>query len=56
MEENNLFPPLFLTYPIHKDSVEVVLINRNKQSEWEKIQSYLDKHTYINNKTAREIT
>ena len=56
MEDNNLYAPLFFTYPLYSDSVEVVLINRNQQSEWEKIKSYLNENTYINNEKAREIT
>lgn len=56
MEDKNLYPPLFFTYPHHSDSFEVVLLNRNQQSEWDKIQKYLNQHTYINNEKAREIT
>jgi len=56
MDEYNLFPPIFLTYPYREDSVEVVLLNEERPGEWEKVHTYLRENTYINNKKAREIT
>lgn len=56
MKSQNLYPPIFITYPAYEDSVNVVLFNENQPSEWEKIREYLEKNKYINNKTARIIT
>jgi len=56
MTEHNLYPPIFLTYPIYKDSVKVVLLNEIRATEWEKISKYLLEHKYINNEVARKIT
>lgn len=56
MSARNLYPPIFLTYPIYQDSVRVVLLNEYRPSEWEKISAYLKKHKYITNEEAREIT
>ena len=56
MNNQNLYPPIFFTYPLYEDSVKVILSNENQPSEWEKIRNHLEKNKYINNKTAREIT
>lgn len=56
MNKQNLFPPIYFTYPYLKDSVEVILFNEERPSEWEKVHRYLKKNKYIDNKTAREIT
>lgn len=56
MNKSNLFPPIFVTYPKLRDSVEVRLSNEERPSEWEKVRSYLKAHTYIDNEKAREIT
>jgi hypothetical protein len=56
MEKYNLYPPIYLTYPILEDSVKVVLFNEEIQSEWEKVKIYLKKNKYITNKIARVIT
>ncbi len=56
MHEKNLFPPLFITYPVLEDSVEVVLLNEERPTEWEKVSQYLEKNKFIDNKKAREIT
>lgn len=56
MNDKNLFPPIFLTYPILKDSVEVILLNEERPSEWEKVNQFLEKNKFIDNKKAREIT
>ncbi len=56
MDENNLFPPIFFTYPIFFDSVMVVLLNEIRTDEWEIVKEYLEDNNYINNKKAREIT
>lgn len=56
MKRQNLFPPIFITYPHIEDSVEVLLLNEERPSEWEKIYKYLQDNKYINNQEAREIT
>ncbi len=56
MNSQNLYPPIFITYPIYEDSVQVILFNENQPSEWEKIRKYLEQYKYIDNKTARIIT
>jgi len=56
MKSQNLYPPIFITYPTYEDSVNVLLFNENQPSEWEKIREYLEKNKYIDNKTARIIT
>jgi len=56
MHKQNLFPPIFFTYPNLEDSVDVILFNEEKPSEWEKVYKYLKNNKYINNKKAREIT
>jgi ATP-dependent DNA helicase RecG len=56
MNKQNLFPPIFFTYPILEDSVEVILFNEERPSEWEKVHEYLESNKYIDNKKAREIT
>lgn len=56
MDKKNLFPPIFITYPIVKDSVRAILLNEERPSEWEKINQYLEINKYIGNKKAREIT
>jgi len=56
MREQNLFPPIFFTYPNLEDSVNVILLNEEMPSEWEKVYDYLKDNKYINNQKAREIT
>lgn len=56
MHKQNLFPPIFFTYPNLEDSVDVVLFNEERPSEWEKVFEYLKDNKYINNQKAREIT
>jgi ATP-dependent DNA helicase RecG len=56
MNKQNLFPPLFFTYPNFEDSVEVVLLNEERPSEWEKVYEYLKENKFIDNQKAREIT
>ena len=56
MSSRNLYPPIFLTYPIYQDSVRVVLLNEYRPSEWEKISSHLKENKYITNEEARKIT
>jgi len=56
MENKNLYPPIFLTYPLYDDSVKVVLFNEEQPTEWEKIKKYLEENKYINNKIARDIS
>lgn len=56
MYARNLYPPIFLTYPLFQDSVKVVLLNEKKASEWEKISSFLRENKYITNEEARKVT
>lgn len=56
MAANNLFPPIYFTYPIHQDSVEIMLLNEFRSSEWDKVKEYLHQNKYIDNKTARDMT
>ncbi|MBI4235394.1 putative DNA binding domain-containing protein, partial [Candidatus Peregrinibacteria bacterium] len=56
MNKQNLFPPIFFTYPNLEDSIEVILINEERPNEWEIVYTYLKKNKYINNSKAREIT
>ncbi len=56
MSAQNLYPPIFLTYPLYQDSVKVALLNEHRPSEWEKISAYLSEKKYITNEQAREIT
>lgn len=56
MHANNLYPPIYLTYPYLSDSVRVVLLNETAPSEWDKVQDYLQKHKYIKNSEARNLT
>lgn len=56
MMAQNLYPPIFFTYPLYQDSVKVVLLNEHRPSEWEKISEYLVENKYIANQKAREIT
>ena len=56
MKAQNLYPPIFWTYPNLQDSVRVILFNEKAASEWEKVEFYLQNNKYINNEKAREIT
>lgn len=56
MAAQNLYPPIFLTYPLYQDFVKVVLLNEYRPSEWEKISSYLKENKYIANEESREVT
>lgn len=56
MEKQNLYPPIFFTYPLYEDSVKVVLFNEDQLTEWEKVRKYLERNKYIDNKIARDIS
>lgn len=56
MHAENLYPPIFVTYPHLQDAVRVVLFNEKVASEWEKVNFYLSTNRYITNDKAREIT
>ncbi len=56
MKSQNLYPPIFWTYPNLEDAVRVVLLNEKVATEWEKVSFYLEKNKYITNEKAREIT
>ncbi len=56
MNKENLFPPIFITYPTFEDSINLILLNEERPDEWEKVMEYLEKNKYINNRKAREIT
>lgn len=55
MHKDNLYPPIFITYPILQDSLKVVLFNEKATGEWDKISAYLEKNKYLANKEARVI-
>jgi ATP-dependent DNA helicase RecG len=55
MIEANLYPPIFLTYPVLQDSLRVVFFNEKAPSEWDKISHYLNQNKYIKNKEARKV-
>lgn len=56
MEQNNLYPPIFLTYPLLQDSLKVVLLNSIKATEWDKVSYYLlNEDKYIANEKVREV-
>jgi len=56
MKAQNLYPPIFWTYPDLQDAVRVILLNEKIATEWEKISFYLGKNKYITNEEARKIT
>lgn len=56
MKSQNLYPPIFWTYPKLQDAVRVVLLNEKVATEWEKVNFYLEKNKYITNEEARKIT
>jgi len=56
MKAQNLYPPIFWTYPHLQNAVRVILLNEKVASEWEKVSSYLEKKKYITNKEARKLT
>lgn len=56
MKAQNLYPPIFWTYPNLQDAVRVILLNEKIATEWEKVSSYLEKNKYITNEEARKIT
>ncbi|OQB44030.1 MAG: Divergent AAA domain protein [Parcubacteria group bacterium ADurb.Bin159] len=56
MKTQNLYPPIFWTYPNLQDAVRVILLNEKIVSEWEKISFYLEENKYITNEEARKIT
>ena len=56
MRSENLYPPIFWTYPHLADAVRVVLLNEKETSEWEKVSHYLKTNKYITNRDARRVT
>lgn len=56
MKAQNLYPPIFWTYPNLQDAVRVILLNEKIATEWEKVSFYLEKNKYITNEEARKIT
>jgi len=56
MKAQNLYPPIFWTYPNLQDAVRVILLNEKMATEWEKINFYLEKNKYITNEEARKQT
>lgn len=56
MQTQNLYPPLFITYPYIQDSVRLVLYNEKINIEWQKISDYLKDNYFITNKQARKQT
>lgn len=56
MKSQNLYPPIFWTYPNLQDATRVILLNEKIATEWEKINFYLEKNKYITNEKSRKIT
>lgn len=57
MRAQNLFPPIYITYPSLNDTVRVVLFNEHMPSEWDRVIEYFESwKTYITNQIARNIT
>ncbi len=56
MKTQNLYPPIFWTYPNLQDAVRVVLLNEKVVTEWEKVSFYLEQNKYITNEEARKKT
>ncbi len=56
MHAQNLYPPIYVTYPIFEDSVKTVLFNEIVATEWDKVQQYLTDNKFITNQTARKLT
>lgn len=56
MHAENLYPPIYLTYPLYQDSVKTVLLNEIVATEWDKVEQYFSKSKFINNQKARELT
>ena len=56
MSTQNLYPPIFWTYPNLQDAVRVVLLNEKVATEWEKVSFYLEQNKYITNEESRKIT
>jgi len=56
MKAQNLYPPVFWTYPKLPDAVRVVLLNEIVATEWEKVNFYLEINKYITNEVARKVT
>jgi predicted transcriptional regulator len=56
MDRNNLYPPVFFTYPYLEDAVRVVLFNTIRATEWDKVYHYLThKEKYVTNEKVRKI-
>lgn len=56
MKSQNLYPPIFWTYPHLQDAVRVILLNEKISTEWEKVNHHLREHKYITNEEARKAT
>lgn len=56
MNRQNLYPPVFFTYPFLQDSVRTVLLNSIRATEWDKVYAYLSKkEKYVTNELVRNI-
>lgn len=55
MKEANLYPPIFITYPLLQDAVKIVLLNEQAPTEWDKVSSYLKENKYVNNSDVRRL-
>lgn len=56
MMAENLYPPVFFSYPLYQDSVVVGLLNEHRPSEWEKISAFLQENKFITNRQCRDLT
>ena len=56
MSRENLYPPIFLSYPMYQDTVKVVLFNMQRASGWDKVEHFLrEKEKYVTNEKVRSI-
>lgn len=56
MAKNDLYWPLYITYPYLQESVRVVLFNEKAPSEWDKVLHFFKSNKYITNEDARKVT
>lgn len=56
MNIQNLYDPVFVTYPHYQDSVKVTLLSEERPGAWEKVRNYLETNTYVTNSEARKVT
>lgn len=55
MRRENLYPPIFITYPFIQDGIKIVLLNSKAPGEWDKISNHLITNKYLSNSEARKV-